>query len=72
MSRAPFDISKLVVAKLHSTKARKTYNCLIFSTNSKNVYYENYFLKENCFLDINENIVTSSTYFQQITWAYDF
>jgi hypothetical protein len=63
---------KLVV-ELHFSKANKTYNCLILSTNSANISSENYFLegktnlghkcKHKCFIHVN---------FPQIAWVDDF
>ncbi len=46
MSWTPFDIQRSkLVAKLNFAKTNKTYNCLIFSTNSRNIFCENYFLE---------------------------
>jgi hypothetical protein len=74
MSCVIFDIqkSKLIVVELHCTKAGKTYNCLVFSTNYGIISCENKFWKEKPILDTNANINALSTNFQQIAWVDDF
>lgn len=64
--------SKFVITKLHYAKASNTYNCLVFSTNLRNIICQNSFLEGKLVLDTNGNIGTSSINFQQITWAYYF
>jgi hypothetical protein len=75
MSCIPFDIQKseLDIAKLHSTKANKTCNYLIFSTSSNNISWKETFLEgKTSFGHLNVNIGPSSIDFPQIARIDDF